>query len=150
MRLIFKIEQKILDKTFSDVADHFKTDVHQDDAELLYVRVKSEKLFIAQQNTNGETQVHVWGAKDQHLQYFKGILGEPLAIVEEKPSPLQFAQDLASIPDVQELTKEEIIQYMDITEQDITKYKKHVGFACRKSNPEKELLLAKEVLEKLE
>lgn len=137
-----------IESTFSNMADHFKTDVHADDYGYSYIISKPNKLQIAQKEVKGEYQVYVWGANEEQLGYFKSVLGDPLKIVEEKLSPVDFAKELANIPDVANRTKNEIMQLMDINEADLKRYKKLIGYACRKTNAEEELLLAKEILEK--
>lgn len=149
MKIIFSVKDKdTIETIFSNMADHFKTDVYADDYGCSYIISKPDKLQIAQKEVKGEDQVYVWGANEKQLVYFKSVLGAPLKIIEEKLSPVDFAKELANIPDIENRTKAEIMQLMDINEADLKRYKKLIGYACRKPNAEKELLLTKEILEK--
>ena len=147
MKVIFVPKDKnLLLEQFEDVANHYQTKaVPHDKEEGHFVFVKS-RIMITELIRNNEVQIHVSGANDEDLSFLSSVWGEPISVIKEKRSPMDFAKEIAEIPNIDRLDKQDIIVLLDITEADYGQYIRYLERVARRPNTAEEVVKAIEIL----
>ena len=150
MKVIFEPKDKEkLPHDLSKIAKKYNTNVKKHDTgEGHFIFVKS-KIKISEKFKDNSHYIHVWGATDEDISFLKQFWGEPIRIIEQKMSPLEFATELIEIPQIETLSVEEIIQTMRISERDFRQYSRFIQMASRKSDILEDVKKAYTILENL-
>ncbi|MCK4896510.1 MAG: hypothetical protein KAS47_06850 [Candidatus Heimdallarchaeota archaeon] len=150
MKVIFEPEKKQeISNHLETIAEHYQTSVlEQDIGEGKFVFVKS-KIKIVEKFKDQKTLIYVWGAKDEDIIYLKKFFGEPVQKIIEKMTPLAFASEIIEIPNTDNLTKEDIMSLLDVTDRDLRQYSRMLRSAARRSSASIDIVKAYELLEKI-
>jgi len=105
-------------------------------------------LQIKERKSDDGYYFNVWGASQENIDFFKTILGEPFRTEEQRLTPLEFAQELTSIPGIMEKSKEEIMELMEVDDRQFTQYQRLIQNQLRRPEPEALFIQAAEILEK--
>ena len=76
------------------------------------------------------------------------IVGEPIKVIKEKPSPDEFASELLLIPKIEAKTKKEILSLLQLKDKDWKRYKSLIGLLAKRKKDEK-FVKAFAILQKL-
>lgn len=147
MKIIFvPKDKKLLLGQFEEVANYYQTEVKpHDKGEGHFIFVKS-RIMIAELIRNNEVQIHVSGATDVDLSFLTNVWGEPFSVIKEKRSPMEFAKDVAEIPNVDQMDKLDIIALLDITEADYNQHIRYLERVARRPNTPDEVGTALQIL----
>ncbi|MHA2357771.1 MAG: hypothetical protein ACXABK_03250 [Candidatus Heimdallarchaeaceae archaeon] len=150
MKVIFKLLDFVaLDSQLEQIANHYNSSVKlQDIGHGKFIFVKS-RIKIVEKTKNNEKFIHVWGAKQEDIVYLSQFWGEPLKVLELKMSPIEFASELADLPNADELNREDIMTLFGVTERDIVKYSRTLRMASRRPSATEDVKKANNILEKL-
>ncbi|MHA1591582.1 MAG: hypothetical protein ACTSUP_03835 [Candidatus Heimdallarchaeaceae archaeon] len=150
MKVIFEPEKKQeISNHLEKIAEHYQTSVlEQDIGEGKFVFVKSN-IKIVEKFKDQKTLIYVWGAKDEDIIYLKQFFGEPVQKIIEKMTPLTFASEIIEIPNTDNLTKEDIMSLLDVTDRDLRQYSRMLRSAVRRSSASIDIVKAYELLEKI-
>jgi hypothetical protein len=150
MRIIFEsVDKEKLLSQFQQIAAKYSTQVRQHDVgESHFIFVKS-RIKISEKVRGNIHSVHVWGAKDEDLDFLKQFWGEPSQVHKERLTPTDFANGIADIPVSESLTKSEIIQTMNITEGEYNQFVRFIQRIARRPNAPEEMKRAFEILNKV-
>ena len=150
MKVIFEPEKKseIL-AHFEQIAEHYQTTVlKQDSGEGNTVFVKAQ-IKIVEKQKGENTLIYVWGAKEEDVSYLKQYFGEPIQRITEKMTPLKFAAEIIEIPNSDNLTKEDVMSLLEVTDRDLRQYSRMLGSAARRSSPSLDVVKAYDLLKKI-
>ena len=150
MKVVFEPENKedIFDH-FQKIAEKYGTTVRkQDTGEGHFIFVKS-KIKIVEKVREYRHRIHVWGAKEDDVNYLQQFWGEPIKKIEQKMTPLLFAKEIVKIPNVNELTTEDILAIMEINESDYQQYCRYIKVAAGNASAPIEVVKAFELIEKI-
>ncbi len=150
MKIIYEIKNTSeFPHQFGTIAQKYGTEVlEHDEGPGLFIFVKS-KIKISEKIRDNKKYVYVWGATTDDLVYLNSFWGEPYQVIELKMSPLDFASELIELPQIHQITKEDIIQTFGISERDFNQYSRFIKMASRKSDIQEEVKLANTILERL-
>ena len=150
MKIIFEPDNKQeISNNFEKIAEHYNTSVlQQDTGEGKFVFVKS-KIKIVEKFRDEKTLVYVWGAKEEDVNFLKQFFGEPTQKIIEKMTPIAFASEIIEIPNVDDLTKDDIIALLDVTERDLGQYARMLGRVARRPSASADIVKAVDLLKKL-
>ncbi len=150
MKIIFDPENKQeISNHLEKIAEYYQTSVlEQDIGEGKFVFVKS-KIKIVEKFIEQKTLIYVWGAKDEDIIFLKQFFGEPVQKIVEKMTPLAFASEIIEIPNSDNLTKEDIMALLDVTDRDLRQYSRMLRSAARRSSASIDIVKAYELLEKV-
>jgi len=130
-----------------EIAEHYKTEVIQHDTgEGHFIFVKS-KIKITEKLRNDKLYIFVWSAKEDDISFLKRYWGEPLDLVAEKMTPMDFATEVIDIPNVDKLTKAEIIEVLEINEKDYNQYLKYIKRLVKRPSAPKDVVKAISILQ---
>ncbi|MBD3189982.1 MAG: hypothetical protein GF308_05040 [Candidatus Heimdallarchaeota archaeon] len=148
MKAVFDIkEDSTVVKQLEQIADKYDTKVHlDDDGKSHFIFIKS-KLQIKEKFFEDNHQIMVWGATQEDLDYLQGFWGEPVRTQEERLSPLEFAREFISIPNVKNKSAKEIMDIMELTEREYKQYKRFLQIAQRRPNAPQEIKDAFEIID---
>ena len=135
---------KILEK----IAENYKTDVKKEDMKDGYFILAKPKLQIASAVETSNYIIHVWGASEEDINYLTTMFDNPIRTSSEKLSTLEFAQELLLLPNIDNISKEEIIDYMQLSEQDYDQYKKLLRLSVMRQSPNEVVEQIYKILEK--
>ena len=147
MKLIFKIDdrQKFLTQ-LQNIADHYNTVVRKHDtAESYFVFVRS-KVMATEVESNGIFYVHVSISAEEDLAFFKQVLGEPISIKEKKMTVMDFASEIVSIPNIEELSRKDILENLEITEKEYDGFMRYIQRLARRPNASPEVKKTEQLL----
>ena len=149
MKLIFEpVDKRELLSQFQQIASNYNAQVRQHDiGESHFIFVKA-RIKISEKVRGDIHSVHVWGAKDEDLNFLKQFWGEPAQVMRERLTPADFAHGLSDIPSSEKLTKNEIIQTLDITEGEYNQFVRFIQRMARRPNAPEEMKRASEILDK--
>ena len=147
MKVIFIPKDKdILIKQFEEVANHYQAKVvPHDKGEGHFIFVKS-RIMITELIRDNEVQIHVSGANDEDLNFLTSVWGDPISVVKEKRSPIDFAKEIAEIPNIDQFDKMDIVTLLDITEADYSQYIRYLERIARRPNAAEEVVKAVQIL----
>ena len=151
MKIIFEpVEKSQLLSKFQEVAQKYNTQIRQHDTgEGHFIFVRS-RIKISEKVRNGIYSIHVWGAKEEDLNLLKQIWGEPSQVLKERLTPQEFANGLADFPSDEILSKNEIIQTLDITEGEFNQFIRFIERIVRRPNAPLEMKKAYEILKRVQ
>lgn len=135
---------KILEK----IAENYKTDVKKEDMNDGYFILAKPKLQIASAVETSNYIIHVWGASEEDINYLTTMFDNPIRTSSEKLSTLEFAQELLILPNIDSLSKDEIIDFMQLSEQDYDQYKKLLRLSVMRQSPHDAVEQIYKILEK--
>ncbi len=135
---------KILEK----IAENYKTDVKKEDMKDGYFILAKPKLQIASAVETSNYIIHVWGASEEDINYLTTMFDNPIRTSSEKLSTLEFAQELLILPNIDSLSKDEIIDFMQLSEQDYDQYKKLLRLSVMRQSPHHAVEQVHKILEK--
>ncbi|NHJ88107.1 MAG: hypothetical protein FK734_21760 [Asgard group archaeon] len=130
------------------IAENFGVSVRFDDDGIGRFILVQPKLQIKERKSDDGYYFNVWGASQENIDFFKTILGEPFRTEEQRLTPLEFAQELTSIPGIMEKSKEEIMELMEVDDRQFTQYQRLIQNQLRRPEPEALFIQAAEILEK--
>ncbi len=147
MKVIFVPKDKnLLLGQFEEAANYYQTEVKpHDKGEGHFIFVRS-RIMIAELIRNNEVQIHVSGANEEDLSFLTGVWGDPISVVKEKRSPMEFAKEVAEIPNIDQFNKTDIIALLDITEADYSQYIRYLERVARRPNTAEEVVKAVQIL----
>ena len=64
-------------------------------------------------------------------------------------TPLAFAAEITEIPNADNLTKEDVMSLLDVTDRDLRQYSRMLRLAARRSSASADIVKAYELLEKI-
>ena len=150
MKAIFLPEnQNKIEEVLKQLAQKYKAELKKDDDGDGGFILADPKLKIVQKSRDNKNFIYIWGATQEDISYFEELWGKPLRTTEEKLTPLEFATELVSLPNKEDLTKEEIKEVMELNERDYNQYKRVLRFASKKPAVDKEIVTAYAILKKL-
>ncbi|MHA1440971.1 MAG: hypothetical protein ACTSPK_03775 [Candidatus Heimdallarchaeota archaeon] len=149
MKAIFYLDAStnVLEQ-LNQIAQKYGTDVKLDDDGVSHFILAQPKLKIMKRLVDGKYVVQIWGATPEDIEYLKSLWDEPARTEAQRLSPLEFAQELTSIPGIMDKTKEEIMDIMELNEQFYTRYQKLISNQLRRPNPAEVFVKAAEILKK--
>lgn len=136
MKIVFRfsIEKDIM-STMSEIASHYGSEVKKEDVGEGHFILVPPKLQITQRKEGDNYLVKVWGASESDLDFLKEIFGDPIETIREKPSPLEFANEIVELASTnKDITKEQIITTFDITERDYKQYVQALRLLSKRSS----------------
>ena len=133
--------QKIATKYSAQVRQHDTGDGH-------FIFVKS-RIKISEKVRNNIYSIHVWGAKEEDLAFLKQVWGEPSQVLKDRLTPIEFANGLADLPSTESLSRNEIIQTLDITENEYDQFVRFIQRTARRPNATNEMKRASELLKRV-
>jgi len=147
MKVIFVPKDKnIILKQFEDVANYYQTKiVPHDKGEGHFIFVRS-RIMITEMIRNNELQIHVSGANDEDLNFLTSVWGDPISVIKEKRSPMDFAKEISEIPNIDQFDKIDIVTLLDITEADYSQYIGYLERVARRPNAAEEVIKAVQIL----
>ncbi|MHA1396748.1 MAG: hypothetical protein ACTSSG_01950 [Candidatus Heimdallarchaeaceae archaeon] len=151
MKVIFQPEdiERIYDDLKKIAAKYGTIVQQQEEGENHFLFIQS-RIKIAEKGKNKEKLIHVWGAKEEDIIYLQQFWGEPLKKITQKPTPQDFAKELSRIPDVQKLSKKELLTLMEISERDLEQYYRFLKRFSTKPNSSDQIKRAATILENLQ
>ncbi|MHA1952696.1 MAG: hypothetical protein ACXAAM_04775 [Candidatus Heimdallarchaeaceae archaeon] len=150
MKVVFEPENKeaIFDQ-FQIIAEKYGTTVKQQDTgQGNFIFVKS-RLKIVEKVREYRHRIQVWGAKDEDVNYLKQFWGEPIKKIVQKMTPLVFAKEIVKIPNINELTVDDITAIMEISESDYQQYRRYIEVAASNASAPADVVKAYNLLEKI-
>lgn len=144
---ILPISENIV-KILEKIAENYKTDVKKEDMNDGYFILAEPKLQIASAVETSNYIIHVWGASEEDINYLTTMFGNPIRTSSEKLSTLEFAQELLILPNIESLSKDEIIDFMQLSEQDYDQYKKLLRLSVMRQSPHDAVERISKILEK--
>jgi len=150
MKVVFKLTDiTALDNQLEQIANHYNSSVKlQDTGQGKFIFVRS-RIKIVEKSKNNEKYIHVWGAKQEDINYLSQHWGEPIKVLKMKMSPLEFASEIAELPNANDLTKEDIMTLLEVTERDLGKYSRFIKMASRRPSASDDVKKANNILEKI-
>jgi hypothetical protein len=135
MKAVFRVEEESnVKEQLEEIAEKYQTELHLDDDEVHYFILVKPKLQIRDRHFDDEHRIMVWGATEEDMEYLKSVLGEPWRTKVQKLTPLEFARELVSIPDVNNKSKGDIIATLELSEKDYRRYNSTLRLASRRSS----------------
>ncbi|MCG3221408.1 MAG: hypothetical protein H7641_08505 [Candidatus Heimdallarchaeota archaeon] len=150
MKVVFEPENKeaIFDQ-LQEIAEKYGTTVKQQDTGKGHFIFVKSKLKIVEKVREYRHRIQVWGAKDEDVNYLKQFWGEPIKKIVQKMTPLVFAKEIVKIPNVKELTIEDITAIMEISESDYQQYCRYIKVAASNASAPEEVVKADNLLENI-
>ena len=148
MKIIYEIknENEFLNQLHKIALEYSTQVLEFDDGSGHFIFVKS-KIKISEKTKDNRKFAYVWGATEKDISYLNSVWGQPFQKIELKMTPIEFASELMEIPKVESLTKEEIVQIMEISDKDFNQYKRFIKMALRKSDINEDVKKASAILE---
>ncbi|MBY9000867.1 MAG: hypothetical protein KGD64_08145, partial [Candidatus Heimdallarchaeota archaeon] len=114
MKVVFVPNDKsILSNQLEEIADYYQTKaVPHDTGEGHFIFVKS-RIMITEIIREDKVQIYATGVNDDDLIFLSKFWGEPISIIKEKLTPLEFAVEIADIPNIEQFDKLDIINLLD-------------------------------------
>lgn len=135
MKAVFDVkEESDVVKQLEEIAEKYDAKIHLDDDGKSHFILAKPKLQIKENFFKDKHQVMVWGATEEDIDYLQGFWGEPVRTIKERLSPLEFAQEFIGIPNVENKSKEEIMDTMELTAREYKQYKRFLQIAQRRPN----------------
>ncbi|MHA1442431.1 MAG: hypothetical protein ACTSPK_11295 [Candidatus Heimdallarchaeota archaeon] len=149
MKAIFYLDEgsNVLEQ-LEQIALKYGTDVKLDDDGTSHFILAQPKLKIMKRLVDGKYAIQIWGATSEDVDYLKSIWGQPARTEAQRLSPMEFAQELTSIPSVMDKTKEEIMEIMELDDKKYTQYQRLINNQLRRPNPAEHYVKAAEILKK--
>ena len=149
MKIIYEIKDvNSFLSQLTQIAQKYNTVVKEYDEEPGYFIFIKNKIKIYEVSKDNKKLTYVWGATDEDVSFLTSFWGPPIKKIELKMTPLQFASELVEIPQVDRITKEEIIEILEISDRDFIQYSRYIKMASRKKDIPKEVQNANKILEK--
>lgn len=150
MKVVFESNNKeTIYEEFQKIAEKYGTTVKQQDTGVGHFIFVKSRLKIVEKVREYKHRIHVWGAKDEDVNYLQQFWGEPIKKIVQKMSPMLFAKELVKIPNVTELTIEDITVLMEISESDYQQYSRYIDVAASNASAPAEVVKANKLLEKI-
>ena len=130
------------------IAQKYGTSVHLDDDGIGRFILAPPKFQIKERPEQGNYIIKVWGATEKDITYLKTIWGEPTSTEKQRLSPIEFAEELIGIPNVNNLNKQQIMDIMELDERQFIQYQRLIANQLRRPNPQKEFAKASEIMNK--
>ncbi|MCG3216249.1 MAG: hypothetical protein KAS63_06000 [Candidatus Heimdallarchaeota archaeon] len=150
MKVIFEPtdKQEILSQ-LQKIAEHYGTAVKQQDTgEGHFIFVKS-RFKIAEKFKEQKHLIYAWGVDNNDINFLKQFWGEPIKTIIEKMTPLEFASELILIPNIFELTKEDVLILLGISEREIKQYFRFLKASATRPSAPLDVAKAFKILEKI-
>ena len=149
MKAIFYLNEdsNVLEQ-LEQIAQKYGSAVKLDDDGVSHFILAQPKLKIMKRFENGKYSIQIWGATPEDIEYLKSLWGEPARTEAQRLSPLEFAQELTSIPSVLDKTKKEIMEIMEVDDRQYTQYQRLIQNQLRRPNPAEHFVKAAEILKK--
>ena len=128
------------------IAEKYGTTVHLDDDDISRFILVKPKLQIKERQEEGQYSFKVWGATQEDIDFLKGIWGEPTRTEAQRLTPIEFAQELISIPGIKNKSKEEIMDIMELDDRKYLQYQRLIKNQLRRPNPAEVFVKAAEIL----
>ena len=138
-------DQKTLNK-LQEIAEFYNTKVIQHDTEEGYFIFVKDKIAITEKVRENKLYMFVWGAKEEDISFLRKFWGDPRDLEKEKMSPMVFATEVVDIPNIENLSKEEIIYSLEISEKDYNQYVKQLKRVVKKPNTPPDVVKAISIL----
>ena len=130
------------------IAQKYGSEVKLEDDGVSHFLIIQPKFQIKERFEDEKFTINVWGANPEHIEFLKSLWGEPARTETQRLSPLEFAQELTSIPGITDKTREEIITIMEVDERQYTQYQRLIQNQLRRPNPAELFVKAAEILKK--
>jgi len=128
------------------IADKYGVTVQlEEDGVSRFILVRP-KLQIKERKEEDKYSFNVWGATPDDIKFFKGIWGEPARTEAQRLSPVEFAQELISIPGILNKSKEEIMDLMELDDRKYNQYQRLIQNQLRRPNPVEVFVKAAKIL----
>ena len=141
-------ENDYVKEKLDEIAQKYGTSVHLDDDGIGRFILAPPKFQIKERPEQGNYTINVWGAKEEDIMYLKSILGEPTRTEKQRLSPIEFVQELIGIPNINNLTKEEIMEIMELDDRKFIQYQRLIANQLRRPDPQNEFTKASEIMNK--
>ena len=138
-------DQKTLNK-LQEIAEHYNTKVIQHDTGEGYFIFVKDKITITEKVRDNKLYMFVWGAKEEDISFLGRFWGDPRDLEVEKMSPMVFAAEVVDIPNIESLSKEDIISSLEISEKDYNQYIKHLKRVVKRPNTPPKVVKAISIL----
>ena len=150
MKAIFVISKEIdIMEQLESIANKYNSVVHLDDDEISHYILIKPRLKVMQRVEPEHYTLEIFGAKEEDINYFKHLWGEPQTILEEKLTPQEFAFELINIPAINEKSKEEILTHLNIDERTFMQYSRFLERFKGRSDASNEIQKAIEIVKNL-
>ena len=137
--------QKTLNQ-LQEIADHYNSKAIQHDTGEGYFIFVKDRIAITEKIRDNKLYIFVWGAKEEDISFLKQFWGEPRDLEAEKMSPMNFASEVVDIPNVEQLSKEEIITSLEISEKEYNQYLKQLKRVVKRPNTPPNVVKAVSIL----
>jgi hypothetical protein len=149
MKAIFYLDEgSNIVEQLEQIAQKYGSEVKLDDDGVSHFILAQPKLKIMKRLENGKYTLQIWGATPDDIEYLKSLWGEPARTEVQRLSPLEFAQELTSIPGVLDKSKEEIMEIMEVDDRQYTQYQRLIQNQLRRPEPAEHFVKAAEILKK--
>ncbi len=150
MKVIFEpVDKQQILSQFQEIAPKYNAQVRQHDTGDGHIIFVKSRIKISEKVRNNVYSIHVWGANNEDLNFLKQFWGEPSKVMEEKLTPIEFANEIADIPATETLTKKEIMETIKITEEEYDQFVRFIQRTARRPNASHEMKKAFELLKKV-
>ncbi len=141
-------ENDYVKEKLDEIAQKYGTTVKFVDDGVGRFLIAQPKFQIKERLEEGNYNIKVWGATEEDIQYLKTIWGEPARTEKQRLSPLEFAQELVGIPNIDTLTKEQIMGIMELEDRQFIQYQRLLANQLRRSDPLPVFTKASEIMNK--
>ncbi|MGC9780725.1 MAG: hypothetical protein HZR80_15900 [Candidatus Heimdallarchaeota archaeon] len=141
-------ENDYVKEKFDEIAQKYGTAVKFDDDGIGRFLIAPPKFQIKERLEEDNYNIKVWGATEEDIQYLKSIWGEPTRTEKQRLSPIEFAQEIVGVPDIKTLSKEQIMEIMELDDRQFTQYQRLLANQLRRPNPQPIFTKASEIMSK--
>ena len=150
MKVIFEpVDNQQLLSQLEQIARKYNTQVKKHDIGEGHIIFVKSRIKITEKIRNNIYSIHVWGATEEDITYLKQFWGDPAQELREGLTPAQFADELADIPLVENLSKTELMQTLGITDREYDQLERFIQRMVRRPNVSPEMKKASEILDKI-
>lgn len=149
MKAEFNIpEDQNIIELLEQIAVKFGTSVKkEDEGEGHYIFIRG-KINLHMEPIKSNFIITTYGTKQEDVDLFTSILGEPSSVKQEPPTLIKFAQQLINIPDVNSLNKQELMTLFELEDKIFLNYQRMLKFSARRSDAKPAIKKALEIMEK--
>lgn len=141
-------ENDYVKERLDEIAQKYGTIVKFDDDGIGRFLIAPPKFQIKERSEEGKYIIKVWGATEKDVQYLKSIWGEPTRTEKQRLTPIEFAQELVGIPNIQTLSKDKIKDIMELDDRQFIQYQRLIANQMKRPNPQPIFKEASEIMNK--
>jgi len=135
-------------ESLDEIAAKYATKVILDDDGISRFLIVLPKFQIKERLIDEKYHLYIWGAKKQDIEYLKTKWGNPARTEAQRLSPKEFAHELMGIRGVENMTKEQIMDVMELNDRQFTQYQRILKNVLRRPDQPEILVKAAQIMNK--